>query len=480
MDMRVTLQSSVNQALFNLRNVSDQLAVTNQQASSGKRILQPSDDPVGAVTAMTYHAQDARLNTYLSNITDAQSSLNMSVSTLLDAGGLFSQARQLAIEGTNSENDPTALNALSQQVDALLNRLVDEANTRNGEQYIFSGTATQTQPFAAGPSGSYTYQGADSRGNAIVNQGQIVDTHYTGREIFQARQRGATVYSGTTGAAAGTGTDSGTGQGSLLIQHTSTTYAAGSGVQSGSGSTAGDTIIGPAGAHTLTIVDTSGSGASGTVSLDNGPPISFSSSDTNLKVTGSGNAVVYLDTSAISAGFNGSVAITANGTLSVDNGASTVPINFTGNQVVTNGTTGAVTNVASTNIRSTGVASLDYTGTYDAFQILQALRDDLRNTRGLSEQDQMQSISLRLKEVDRVHNNILQVVGAQSADLQNLQGLQTHLGDVQLQTRQLTSNVEGADLSQVVVNLQSQQNLLRLTLAATAKLFQQNLLDFLK
>ncbi|HLJ96551.1 MAG TPA: flagellar hook-associated protein FlgL [Gemmataceae bacterium] len=480
MEMRVTLQSSVNQALFNLRNVTDQLAVTTQQASSGKRILQPSDDPVGAVSAMQYHAQDQRLDTYLSNITDAQSTLNTSVSTLLDMGTLFSQAKQLAIEGTNSGNDQNALNALSQEVDAVLNRVVNDANTKNGEQYLFSGTATQTQPFTLGPSGSYTYQGASDRASTIINQGQTVDTLYSGREIFQSQQRGPTVYGGTTGAAVGTGTDSATGQGTLLIQHTSTAYTGASGVKAGSGSAAGDTIIGPAGTHTLTIVDTSGLGTSGTVSLDNGPPIAFTSSDTNLKVAGPGNAVVYLDTSAIAPGFNGSVAITANGTLSVDNGATKVPINFSSNQVVTNGTTGAITNVNSTNIQSTGTASLDYTGTYDAFQVLQALRDDLRNTRGLSEADQMQSISQRLAELDRVRTNILQVVGAQSADLQNLQGLQSHLDSMQLQTRQLTSNTEDADISQVVVNLQSQQNLLQLTLAATSKIFQQNLADFLK
>lgn len=480
MVLRVTLQTSVNQALFNLRSVTDQLAVTTAQASTGKRILQPSDDPLGAIAAITYKAQDQRLDTNLSNIQDAQSTLNMSVSTLLDVGNIFSQAQQLAIQGTNSGNDTTALNALGQQVDSLLQRLVGTANTKNGGEYVFSGTATQTQPFVVNGSGSYTYQGANSRANAIVNQGQTVDTLYTGREIFQSQQRGPTVYSGATGAAAGTGTDSATGQGSLLVQHTSTTYAAGSGVKAGSSSAAGDTILGPAGAHTLTIVDTSGTGAGGTVSLDNGPPVAFSSSDTNLKVAGPGNAVVYLDTSAITAGFNGSVAITANGTLSVDNGATTVPVNFSGNQVVTNGTTGAVTNVNSTNIRATGVASLDYTGTYDAFQILQALRDDLRNTRGLSEQEQSQSISRRLAELDRVRTNVLQVVGAQSADLQNLQGLQSHLQDVQLQTREATSNVEGADLTQVVVNLQAQQNLLRLTLSATAKIFDQNLANYLR
>jgi len=77
----------------------------------------------------------------------------------------------------------------------------------------------------------------------------------------------------------------------------------------------------------------------------------------------------------------------------VDGGATSVPINFSSNQVVTNGTTGAVTNVDSTNIRSTGTDNLNYTGTFDAFQSLIALRDDLRNTRGLSSADQAQALS---------------------------------------------------------------------------------------
>jgi flagellin-like hook-associated protein FlgL len=227
-------------------------------------------------------------------------------------------------------------------------------------------------------------------------------------------------------------------------------------------------------------VDTSGNGTAGTVSLDNGPPVAFSASDTNLKVAGPGNSVVFLNTTAITPGFNGTVAITPNGTLSVDNGATTTPINFSGNQVVTNGTTGAVTNVNSTNIRNTGTGWLNYTGTDDAFQALQALRDALRNTQGLPSAQQLQTVSQSLTDLKRVQNNVLQVAGAQSADLQNLQALEVQVQNVQLQTRQVISNVGDADYSQVLVSLQAQQNLLQVALATTAKLFDQNLLSYLR
>jgi len=146
---------------------------------------------------------------------------------------------------------------------------------------------------------------------------------------------------------------------------------------------------------------------------------------------------------------------------------------------VTNSADGSVTNVDSANIRVTGTDQLDYTGSADAFQALIALRDDLRNTRGLSEQKQLAAISRQVSELDRVRTNILDTVGEQSASLENLDNLESHLQDLQLTTKKLIGNLEDADISQVVLNLQQQQNLLQLTLGATARVMSVSLLDFL-
>ena len=46
------------------------------------------------------------------NINAATNTLNVGVSTLQDINGILTQARQLAIQGTNAGNDSTSLNAL--------------------------------------------------------------------------------------------------------------------------------------------------------------------------------------------------------------------------------------------------------------------------------------------------------------------------------------------------------------------------------
>jgi flagellar hook-associated protein 3 len=486
MNLRITPQVQVDTAISNLQQQTGQITTLEQEASSGNRINRPSDDPIGTIALIASQEQDNRLTTYLGNIQDATNKLDLSNSTLVSAGNVLSQAKEVAIEASNSSNDTTSFEALAQQVDGFLNQLLNLANTQDQGHYIFGGTASTKPPFAVtsqdalGRPQSVAYAGSQDSAQETINQHQTIATYYAGSQIFQATTRGPTLFSGVTGAGPGTGRDTATGQGSLLVAHTSTVYASGSGIQPGTG-TAGDTVLGPAGANSLTLVDTSGNGSAGTVSLNGGPAVAFTNADTNLKVTGPKGEVVYLNTTAIAPNFNGAVAITGNGSLSIDGGATTQPIDFTSpDQVLVDSKTGAVTNVDSRGIRQAGTDTLTYSGPDDAFQALLNLRDDIRNVHGLPAAQQLQVISADIGNLDRARGNVLNAVGAQSANLQNLSAIQSRLQEVQLNTKQQTGNIQGADISQVVIGLTEQQNLLRLTLDSVARIFSQSLLDYIK
>ena len=350
MNLRITPQTMLANALDHLQQHTSRLGKLQEQAATGKKLLLPSDNPVGLGQLLSNRAQDGRLDHYLASIRSSRTSLNASVSALLDAGDIVTQARTLAVEAGQSTNTPEALEAIAKQVNGLVERLLHVANTQHDGRYLFAGAASKTKPFSLaaasiGGAPGAVYHGEQGRDAVAIGPGQIVATLYGGDAIFQARQRGVTAYHGATGTAPGQGLDSATGQGTLLVRHTLTTYAAGSGVQAGTGSAAGDTILGPIGAHQLTVSDTSGTGTAGTVSLNGGAAIAFTSGDTNLKVTGPQGEIVFLDTTSITAGFSGTVAITADGTFSSDGGASTTAIDFSANQVIIDSATGAVTNV---------------------------------------------------------------------------------------------------------------------------------------
>ena len=116
----------------------------------------------------------------------------------------------------------------------------------------------------------------------------------------------------------------------------------------------------------------------------------------------------------------------------------------------------------------------------DAFQTLITLRDNLRNTSGMTDQQQIAALSGQIGDLDGVQNNLLKNVGEQSASLEHLQDVTNNFQDLQLAAKKWTTDLEGANITDVIVQLQQQQNQLQLTLASTAQVLNVNLLDFLK
>ena len=486
MNLRVPNSTFFHHTIATSQARTAEIAKLQVQLSSGLRLQKPSDSPADMRDVLLEKAREGRMESTLANINDARSRLNVSNTSLLDINDALVSARTLALQA-NQPLDDDSRETLAQQVDALLSRVFTLANSSDRGDYIFSGTQTKTKPFVldgdlrdAKP-GDIQYAGGSSRVQALISPDVTVDTFYSGAEVFLARDRGETTFfNGETGARPGAGVDSAAGMAELQVQIGSVTFSAGSGVATGV-DIADSTIIGPLGAHQLQIQDTSGTGTAGTVSLNGGAAVAFTSADTNLEITGPAGERIFLDMSAITAGFNGNVDITADGTLSTDGGATTVAIDFSDNQQILDSTTGEVTYVDSTQIRSTGNEDIEYGGTASLFDTLIHLRDDLRNKRNLAPQELSDAFGRRLDDLDRVRNNIMRFVGDQSVALENLDALQVRTEDLQLDVRTVINDLESADISEVILRLQQQENLLQFTYATAASIIgNTNLLNFLR
>jgi flagellar hook-associated protein 3 len=478
--METVFQSTINAT----QQIENQLTTLQAEASTGQAYGKVSDNPTASLAILSNSDLDSSLTANLTNIQSATTALNTSTSALQQANNILTQAKSIALQASSSTNDSASYTALAAQVNSLINNLMAIANTQNNGAYVFGGTATNTQPYAAtldaqGNVTSVQYQGSNAASSVIVGDNQQVGLYEPGNQIFQAQNRQAAVFTGSTGAQPGAGTDSATGQATLTLSHTLTTYAPGSGVQAGTSSAAGDTILGPAGAHTLTVIDTSGNGSAGTVSLDGGPPVAFTNADTNLLVTNSAGQSVYVNTTGISSNYNGTVNITSTGSMSIDGGTTSTPLTFAANQSVTDGATGAVTFVNTANVTGTGTESVQYPGTSTAFQSLINLRDALNNVNKLSSTAQISAISAQATELGNVDSQVMTSLGTQSATLQSLGSLQTQMQDVQTSTKATISNLSGADVANVVVQLQSYQQLLQLALESFSQISSTTLLNYL-
>ena len=456
-----------------------------EQISSGVRFQRASDEPIAFRQTASLRSRLTELNADRSTIDRSTSILNASVTQVQDVLDIVSSARSLTQQGIQSL-DSNERNSLAIEVDGLLDQLQQIGLATFGGRYLYGGTRSEDPPFEfRGPEGTdqrltVTYNGSNQRSRASVGDSISVNTYYSGLEVFGSRGRSDTFLIGSTGARVGTGTDTINGQATLIVSHDTTSYLGGSGIQPGSSSAADDNIIGAAGAHTLTIVDTSGNGTSGTISLNGAEPIAFTNADTNLEITGSGGQVVFVDATNITAGFNGTVDIVSTGTLSVDGGLTEIPIDHSANQVVVDSETDAAVTIDSTQIRQTGNDHLEFPGTSDAFQVLNALRNDLLNTRGLDSNGVAQSLDRRLGELDAVASNALAILGEQSTSLQTLRSLGERVDDLSFSTETQISEIQSTDIPEAVLRLENSQALLQFTFAVTAEVTSLSLLDFLR
>jgi len=161
-------------------------AYTNAQqvVSTGKQINQISDNPAGAMSAVTMTGLQSQINQFNSNLNSAKVYLTNNEAAMTSVTNLLNQAYQIGVQGANSTTSPAALTNLASQITDIQSSLVNIANTQNSTgQYIFAGQQTNTQPFTTA-NGKVAYAGDSNNINIEVSPGQNMTVNTPGAPLF--------------------------------------------------------------------------------------------------------------------------------------------------------------------------------------------------------------------------------------------------------------------------------------------------------
>lgn len=477
MTLRITPHRQFEIGQLRARSQISRTAALRDQISSGVRIHRPSDDPRAQQMILNLQAAVNHFQSQSQAVNDVRSVLDEAQSQIRSAQQLLVKARDIGLQ-IRQINNASEATVFAREINGILETLDSIANTKQAGQYLFAGSLTQNRPFP-NVVDQTNYQGGPDSGSVQIAGAGHIRAYYSGEYVFSTGIDGVTLVRGNTGATGGTGTASGHGTGELIVGHTSTSIPGTSGLRTGTSSSAGDTIIGTLGVHRFQIVDTSGTGASGTISLNGGTPVTFTDLDENLQVTGPTGELTFVDTTSIAAGFSGFVDVTADGTLSMDGGLTQVPIDFSQNQTLVD-EHGNVRHVNSQGITQTGADTVRLTGNSDVFETLRSLRDDLLRNEEFSAAEWDETVTNHLGDLELAGNHLLDIIGEQSVDLQTLDRLQERGEDLQLASQKRLTELQGTDFADAVLQLQEEQNLTQYTFAALAGVFQVSVLDFLR
>lgn len=132
------------------RNQIDSLK-TNMQISTGKRIVTPQDDPVGASQALVYTQAKEVNSSYINNQGVAGDQLKLAETRLNDITKMLQSTLSSFVQAGNTTLNDANRQAIAKQLEVNLKELVGMANTQDGTgNYLFAGYQVTTQPFVAG------------------------------------------------------------------------------------------------------------------------------------------------------------------------------------------------------------------------------------------------------------------------------------------------------------------------------------------
>lgn len=152
---RITHAMVTSTLLNNLNSTLGSLERTGEELSSGKTILEPSDNPYGASQIIDLQSELDGLSSYASATQDGISWTNTASSALSSISDVTARVRELLVQAGNGTNNQEDLNTVAQEVEQLAESVKQDANTQYAGQYVFAGTATTTAPYQAGANDEY-------------------------------------------------------------------------------------------------------------------------------------------------------------------------------------------------------------------------------------------------------------------------------------------------------------------------------------
>jgi len=453
------------------------LATAQEKVATGKRILRPSDDAVGTARALSMRRQLGLLGRFSQSVESGRPILEVSTAALEEASGILSEARALIVQAMSGSMNPNDRQAVGLQIELILEKLVDVANTKTADRYVFAGTETERQPYTltSGSNGmKIEYHGNHEVQKISIGFATELALNVPGPEVFGSSALLSVDLSGMTGVALGTTANQGTGYEDLELRHDATTGVLGSGLALVDGGDH-DTILAD---HDVTV-----DAVAGTIQLDGGKvyniPQPTDSDYADFVIEDENGAELHVDFTGYT-GVDSVSTLTGEGSVSLD-GAVYVPLTFAETDLeLIDEDNGTVLHIDTTGVRRAGDELVSFSGNTDIFSVLAGAAHDLANEAGLPSSDVVDRLAVRFDELESNFNRILKSLGTLGARTERLLSSGDRLEALQLNVEGLLSLVEDADLSDVVLDMTKAEQTLQLAQMTGSRLIQNTLLNFLK
>ena len=183
--MRISTMQQFNSGVRSILSNQESTTKTQQQISTGRRVLTPADDPIASTRILQLQQDISLRNQFEENVTAARNRQNLEESILSSVEENLTAIRTLTVSAGNGSTTNEDRTYIAYEIEERLDALVSLMNTKDASNtYIFAGFKGETLPFQPRDGGGYIYEGDDGERNLDISNSTSVQTNDSGKELF--------------------------------------------------------------------------------------------------------------------------------------------------------------------------------------------------------------------------------------------------------------------------------------------------------
>ncbi|MEY4566747.1 MAG: hypothetical protein RLY14_1717 [Planctomycetota bacterium] len=156
-------RTSNPQARFRMLHqlATDNATIQNlqNQLSTGRRVLTPSDDLPATVRVLSVQGSIERKEQYKENLQTTQSFLGTTDNTLASIHDVLTEARGISISAVDSTLSDAQRDAIVVELGNSIDRMIQLGNSKFRDRYLFAGGNLKSQPFVTTEQDGIVYRG---------------------------------------------------------------------------------------------------------------------------------------------------------------------------------------------------------------------------------------------------------------------------------------------------------------------------------
>lgn len=182
--MRISTNTIYESGGARISDLQVSLNKTQQQIAAGRRILNPSDDPIGSARALVISQTDAVNDQYAVNRKNATNTLSIAEDTLSNVTTVLHNVKTLIVSAGNGTLTDQERGYIANELQGSLDQLFGFANATDGtDGYLFSGYSSTIAPYTKTQGGAQ-YNGDQGPRFLQVDTSRQIPISEVGSAVF--------------------------------------------------------------------------------------------------------------------------------------------------------------------------------------------------------------------------------------------------------------------------------------------------------